>query len=96
MSESSWTGKVVLVYLKDAGPATQAGIALFEPRVESAFGEAFVVGRVPGQDKDWASNLVAAVRLSEMAHFLVFDSIAEYEQRVAEAPAFWEGSRGVS
>jgi len=93
---SAFEGKVLLIYLKEPGPTTQAGVALVEPRLETYWGEPFLTGRVPGHERDWASNLTAAVRWSEVAHLLIFDSLREYEQRISEAPAAWEAGGAVS
>lgn len=85
-----WQGKILLVYLKSGGPSVQAGVALADPRLETRHGVEFLVGRVPAQEKDWASGLSVGVRWSEVLHYLVFDSAAEYVSKVREAPAFWE------
>lgn len=86
----SLEGRIILVYLRNAGPTQQAGVALESPRLETQFGETFVVGRVPGHERDWASGLEAAVRWSEVLHYLVFDSQGDYHARVEAAPATWE------
>jgi hypothetical protein len=77
-------GQVLLVYLRDAGPAQQAGVALESPRLETRFGDTFLVGQVPGNERDWAAGLEVLVR------FLVFDSRKDYESRVETIPAYWE------
>lgn len=83
-------GEVLLVYLRDAGPAQQAGVALESPRLETRFGDNFLVGRVPGNQGDWAAGLEVLVRLSEVQHLLVFDSRQDYDSRVETIPAHWE------
>jgi len=83
-------GQVLLVYLRDAGPAQQAGVALESPRLETRFGDTFLVGQVPGNERDWAAGLEVLVRFSEVQHLLVFDSRKDYESRVETIPAYWE------
>jgi hypothetical protein len=89
-NRGDWFGKIVLLYVRDAGPTTQPGVALESPRIELRHGEEFLVGRVPHQERDWASGLEAGVRWSQVVHFLVFGSRDEYERVVSNAPPSWE------
>lgn len=83
--------RIVLFYLREAASdSVQPGIALVSPRVEHRFGDEFLVGVVPEETNDWASGLHAGVRRREVVHFLEFDSLEDYQQRIARAPAAWE------
>ena len=84
------SAEVVLVYVRAAGPTAQAGIALASPRTETILGDSFLVGEVPTHERDWASGLTAAVRLADVQHALFFESMADYQQRIVQAPAAWE------
>ena len=77
--------KVLLVYLRKPGHAMRAGIGLVNPKLEEYWGEPFLTGLAPVHQGDWSSRLVTAVRWAEVAHFLVFDSLAEYQVRVRNA-----------
>ena len=85
-----WEGRIILVYLRDSGSPTQAGIALASPTLEELWGDQFVVGHVPEHERDWAGGLRVAVRWRDVVHILIFESMEEYVERVASAPAHWE------
>lgn len=89
-------GEVVLVYLRNAGPAQQAGVAIASPSIEKRLGDDFLVGHVPSHARDWASGLEVAVRCAEIQHYLIFRSIDEYETRLETAPAYWEALPGAT
>jgi hypothetical protein len=81
----NWQGKVLYVYIKDAGPALQSGIPLCEARLEDISGRIFLVGRAPDDPRDWISNLPLMIAWDQVLHMLVMNSLEEYFDRVETA-----------
>lgn len=94
MTEADWSGEVLLVYLASAAPGSPPCVALSEVKFQQKGGRDFLAGCVPEHPQDWAAGLRAEVAWDQVAHILVFDSLAEYQERVAQAPAFWETAFG--
>ena len=83
---ASLSDKILIVYLRDSGPETELGIALVGPTLQTFWGECFLTGRVPPHERDWSSDLMTAVRWIDVAHFIIFSSLEEYQHHLNEAP----------
>ena len=71
-----FSGKLLLVYTsKSRQPAV-----LEDVRFEMQGGRLFLLGHYP-KSFEWLANVPAAVAWGEVAEYLVFDSLADYEQR---------------
>ncbi len=81
---------IMLIYTAFAGPSSASGVAVEGCRTETHFGRSFLVGTVPLSQRDWAAGLRVAVAWDQVAHCLVFDSVAEYERRLSQAPVAWD------
>jgi hypothetical protein len=86
-----FTGKVILFYVASAPSALDGGILMRHVEFQRIDGRLFAIGRVPeAEGVDWVANLKASVVWESVTHFLVFDSIQEYERRVRRwRPSLW-------
>ena len=81
----NWEGKVLYVYIKDAGQALQSGVPVCEARLEKVSDKWFLVGRAPDDPRDWISNLPLMIAWEHVLHVLVMNSLEEYFDRVETA-----------
>jgi hypothetical protein len=90
MTVPEWSGKVVLIYLATVSGGSPPCVAVAHAALESRGGRQFVIGSVPSHPQDWASDLRIEVAWDQVSHVLVFDSLDQYREKMAQAPAFWE------
>jgi hypothetical protein len=80
-SENFFDGEVVLIYLVNPPEAFVGGIPIVNPVIEEKEGMKFIVGRMPSDPSDWASDMPVGVALKQVAHYLVFSSLDEFYQK---------------
>ena len=57
-----FSGKVVILYIKNPAAEFANGIIMQHPRIVEVHNRTFVVGAVPHSEGDWASGLRVGVR----------------------------------
>lgn len=85
-----FTGKVVAFYLASASRGIQDGIVLEYASFKNLGGRLFLVGRAPElEGMEWVSHLQGAIAWDAVHHYLIFDSVEDYRQRMLkERPGF--------
>ena len=80
-TDLDWKDKVVLFYAKSAGPELGTGIVIESPIVKELFGKPYFVGRSPKYD-EWTAGLSTAILVEEVFHFVIFDSLEDFQRRI--------------
>jgi hypothetical protein len=86
----NFSGKIVALYLANASRGIQDGIVLEYAEFKSMGGRLFLIGRSPEiEGMEWVSHLQGAVAWDSVQHYLIFDSVDDYRQRMAkDKPGF--------
>jgi hypothetical protein len=69
-------------------------VSVAKARLEARGGRQFLVGAIADSARDWASGLRVEVAWDQVAHVVVFDTLEEYQRRIADTPAMWELEAG--
>jgi hypothetical protein len=75
-----------LVFLETQLPLAQNGIAVSNPTIYEEQGRRQLRGITPPvNDEDWMGGLKVVVELARISHYFIFDSLADYQARMAVA-----------
>lgn len=76
-------GKVLYLEVRDV-PVERQSVLLSNARFKTIFGKVFITGSVPREAYfGWVAGRNAGVSWSDVLHFLVFDSIEDYNAAAA-------------
>ena len=89
----SFAGKIVVFYLKRPTDTFVGGIPIFDPKAEEIFGRTFVFGKSPQTPDDWTAGLELGIAIDQVGHFLVFENMEEFVQRMS---FIWEQEKSKS
>lgn len=95
MSETSlptFDGDIVIVYLADAPSALDNGVIIEKPTFQTINGALYIQGRYPDlQEDNWAAGAKTGILWSSVIHWITFDTIADYRERINPKPSrFWK------
>ena len=84
MELPDFSGKVVIVYLRNAPRAIQDGIVLEYPTFEKRSERIFLTGRIPeAQGQEWIANCQTGVSWNDVIQYIEFRSIEEYHKKIS-------------
>ena len=78
-------GKLLVLYVSGAPPSFENGTFLEFASFTAYGGRLFVVGRMPSMRGEWFANIQSGVAWDSVNHYLVFDSVEDYHDRVPQA-----------